>query len=186
MVYPTNAQYVARAIALDPARHTGLLGGMENAEQAFQAADLCAGIGDRIDLNLLTVPGTAVGASVWAAVLLATELYCGHFVNTSDANLNALDIPIRLRSAGTYRLDLNAMRHANGAIIMLYVDGVQIGVPAGYDLYNAALDPVNVVAVAGLVLTAGAHTLRIQVNGRNGASGGWAARLSGVSLRRTA
>ena len=59
---------------------------------------------------------------------------------------------------------------------------------ASYDklLGHAALDAANIEELTGLVLTAGEHTLKFQLSGKNASSSSYRFRTSGVWLQRTA
>jgi len=189
MPYPNNNENDANTVPLNPALHSSALNGLLNAEQAFQVVDKMSGIGDSRYFNLITSEPTALGAAPVTTilrVLAATYLHAGYLYNNSAADGDIIDVDIIVPSAGTWRLALNAPVNINNGILKLFIDGVQIGVAGGYDLYAAALDPLPTIIVAGLVLTAGKKTLRFKVDGKNGASGGFQMHLSGVSYRRTA
>jgi hypothetical protein len=68
-------------------------------------------------------------------------------------------------TAGTYRIFLFGQTSANGAIVQFDVDGVNVG--AAIDTYSASVTSVNLTIATGVVLSAGVHTLKGTVTGRN-------------------
>jgi hypothetical protein len=186
MTYAKNAQFPALVVGLNPSLATGLLATLANAEAAMSALDGVTGVSDGLQTNLMTAPPSAV-VGVWAPVVVPTELYCGHYANTaSNADLDRVDIPFRCRQDGRYRLEFNMLMNANAPICFVYIDGVQVGLAIGYDGYAAAPNVLNIVAIDGLALGVGLHTLRLECNGRNIAAGDNILCLSGVSIRRVA
>lgn len=85
--------------------------------------------------------------------------------------------------AGTYQLRFNAIKASNRAILDVDMDAGEIG---SFDLYAIGNDQLNIEQIAGIILTAGAHTLRFRVDGRNGLAIDWIVSFQGISLVRTA
>jgi|GEM_PF-1289904 len=195
MAYPRGATFNAKNTALDPAQYNNLFTGMATLEQALAVMDSMSGIADCIFLNLCTRPATTTPQGTWIREVAATELWSAHYTNkggpsaTGDNFTLDQDIP----STGIWQLRINACKGPNAGILKVYVDTVQVGAGAGYDLYNAAvLAPLNIAVIADIspapavVLTAGKHTLTFKIDGHNGAAVGFDLYMSGIDLVRTA
>ena len=195
MAYPLGSgQAIASNVQLNPSLQNRLLNGLTTAEQAFVVLDRISGVGDSLSYSFLTRPATTTPAGTWVREVAALEPYCGHYTNKGGpaANGDNLTRTMFVPSTGVWKMRLNAPRNANGGILKVYIDTVQVGVAGGYDLYNAALDPLNIIEIANVapppatVLAAGPRVLKLAIAGKNGASGGFECYLSGISLVRTA
>jgi len=140
---------------------------------------------DHIYRNFLTEGPEVIVAGTWLPRVDATMPYNGVFDNsTADADHDDCTCRIYIPSSGLWQLTLNAPIGPNGGILKLYLDGVQIGAPAGYDLYAAGADPLAAIVVPSHAVAAGAHELRFYVDGQNMASAGFWVLLSGLYYRR--
>lgn len=182
MVYPNNQAGRANAVTLDPALHAGLLNGLGNLAQAITALDQVNG--PQADTYILLASGWRPIAGIWAWTV-AGMTFNGSLLNVSDADGDAIEIELRVPSAGTYTLNLATYTSNDTPIVRLFLDEVAIGNPAGYDLYSAP-PAFAVLAVPALALTAGYHKLKVLVDGLNVLSTNYLVRLAALSLRRTA
>lgn len=140
---------------------------------------------DHVYRNLLTEGAELIIAGTWLPRVDATMLFNGTFDNsTADANADECIARIYIPSSGVWQMVANAPVGPNGGIVEIYMDGVQIGAPAGYDLYAVGADPLAQIVVPGFALAAGAHELAFRVNGQNMASAGFWVLLSGICFRR--
>jgi hypothetical protein len=84
--------------------------------------------------------------------------------------------------AGTWTFDILHHQAASGGILTVTVDGASVGT---IDCY-AASDTANVfTAFTGISLTAGRHTVRMEVTGQNASSSGFIALLQRLYGART-
>lgn len=189
MAYPQGRNMTARTVTLDPAKHTGVLRNLTTLEQALQAVDQLSGVGDRVIRNLLTRPPEAIvpPAGTWIHGLNATMFFGGGYTNFgASVTLDEVTVNMCVPSTGTYTLRFNAPTTPGGGILMLFRGVVQIGVPAGYDLYTALQNAVNPIQVAALAMVAGNNPITFRINGHNGASAAWDLWLTEIELLRTA
>ena len=135
--------------------------------------------------NMLTSDPDVTDTGTWARTRDSAYLYCGHFANSTAADADAFSVKFRC-PAGTYTLRFNAPKRNDVGIVKPYIDGVQKGDAGGYDLYAASADNLNCVEITGLTLTAGEHTLKFKIDGKNASSSGYRFRASGINLQRTA
>lgn len=187
MVYPTNAAFPACNIAVNPTLQTRLLNGNTNLEQALMRLDQVGGVGQRVSVNMLTVAPVAGAVGTWAPLVNPLHLFAGAFDNTAAvADLDEFSVDIYIPTAGTWTLFVGAPQDLDAPIVQLFLDAVQIGLVAGYDLYAAAPDPDSFIGISGLVIAAGLHRLRFLVNGANAASASFILRVTQIEFRRTA
>lgn len=85
-------------------------------------------------------------------------------------------------AAGTFTLDLFHLTGSNRGIYTLAIDGVTAGTVDGYTAGSGSA----VSTLTGIVLTAGAHTLRLTMATRNGASGSYYGTMCEAVLTQTA
>jgi hypothetical protein len=163
-----------------------LLANQVRQQLQIDRASIISGIGDMC-AHSLTNYNPTVKVGTWGRVFDALYLYSGYLSNTAThADHDSVDIDLYCRTAGTYRLTLNAPLNLDAPIVKVYVDTVQVGVGAGYDLYAAGLDPLGQIEISGLKLTAGKHTVRLYADTKNGASASFIMRFQRISLVRTA
>lgn len=187
MVYPTNAPFPAVNISVDPALQSRLLNGNTDLEQALIRLDQVGGIGQRVQVNMLTVAPVAGAVGTWAPLINAAHLFNGAFDNTGAvADADEFSVDIFIPTAGTWTLSIGAPQDLDAPIVQLFLDGAQIGLAAGYDLYAPAPDPDSYIGISGLVLAAGLHRLRFLVNGANAGSASFILRVTSIEFRRTA
>jgi hypothetical protein len=147
--------------------------------------DAMAYVSTPISWNMLTTKPDSIVQGTWARAASSSRLYGGDFTNTTAANGDSFVCNFRC-PAGTYTLRFNAVKAADAGIVKVYIDNVQVGTVGGYDEYAATTDVANVEELTGLVLTAGAHTLKFELSGKNGSSTSYRFRTSGIWLQRTA
>lgn len=150
----------------------------------FDVLDAMAYVSTPLYWNLLTTKPDSIGQGTWARAQSSARLYGGDFSNTTTANSDNFTSNFRC-PAGTYTLRFNAVKNTDAGIVKVYIDGVQVGTVGGYDEY-AALDAANIEEITGLVLTAGEHTLKFELSGKNASSSSYRFRTSGIWLQRTA
>lgn len=186
MGYPVNTQRSADMVDLNPDLQSRLLNGCTNLEQALDRLDALSGVGQSVAVNLVAAEPTTV-AGVWSR-FMAAVYYAAYCYNQSNNNGDAIDVPFCLGSAGTWGLSVQALGNNVSGIIKMFIDGTQVGLVGGYDLYNAwpNVDPLGMLEIPLDPLTAGAHTLRIAVDGKRAASGGFQAYVQQITFRRVA
>ena len=187
MTYPTNAQYPAAVIAVDPALQSRFLAGATTLEQVLGRLDQVGGVGQRVGINMLTAAPVAGAVGVWAPLVnVLLPLNAAYGNDASDADLDEFSVDIYIPTTGVWTLTIGAPQDIDAPIIQLFIDGAQIGLVAGYDLYAAALDPDSYIGISGLSIAAGLHRLRILCNGANAASADNIARVTQIEFLRTA
>lgn len=129
--------------------------------------------------NMLTAAPDVVGQGTWVRRVEPSSLYQGDLYNSSNADGDNITLNFRC-PAGTYTLRFNNIVAASRGIVDVDVDAVEKG---SFDNEGAA-DYTNINEITGIVLTAGAHTLKFRVDGQTGA--GYYCNLSGIYLQRTA
>ena len=134
-----------------------------------------------ITWNMLTDDPDVIGQGTWTRAATSTYPYNGYLLNSSTNNGDNLTLNFRC-SAGTYKLGFNASKGTNRGIIDIYFDASEEG---SFDLYGST-DTANVEIITGISLTAGAHTLKFQIDGKNGSATDYVFVLQGVHLIRTA
>jgi hypothetical protein len=187
MVYPVSAQYPAVVVSVDPALQSRLLANATDLEQVLQRLDQVGGVGQRVAVNMLTVAPVAGPVGVWAPLVNVLLPLCAAYGNdASNADLDEFSVDVYIPTTGQWRLTIAAPQDLDTAIVQLFIDGAQIGLVAGYDLYAAAPDVDSYIGISGLQLTAGLHRLRLLCNGRNIASANNIARVTQIEFLRTA
>ncbi|HOX07201.1 MAG TPA: hypothetical protein PK280_12425 [Planctomycetota bacterium] len=151
----------------------------------WDTLDAMAYVSTPLSWNMLTTKPDTVGQGTWAAAQGSTRLYGGDFSNTTTTDGDNFTCNFRC-PAGTYTLRFNAIKYSDAGIVKVYIDGNQVGTGSGYDEYAASLDAVNIVEISGLSLTAGEHTLKFQLSGKNASASSYRFRTSGIWLQRTA
>lgn len=186
-MYPSNTVLSANGIRLDPAFYTGLLAGVTNLEAAIQRLDALTGIGQEDCIYFLSSPWRAT-QGLWGGTADPGMFFYGYIANDwgNARDGDAVEVDFLVRGAGTYTLWLNAPTDSDQAIIKVFMDAVQVGVPGGYDTYAAVPDYAAVISIPNVVLSAGVHTLRVMVDGANVASSNRLTRLHACELVRTA
>lgn len=155
---------------------------VETTVTGQQAEDYHGASCPPIGFNFMTRDPDAIGQGVWARAIAGASPYNGYYSNTSVADGDNISLSFRCM-AGTYTFGMNGYKLANCGILDIDIDTVEV---ASFDLYAAVGDPENVETQAGIAITAGAHTLRLRVHGKNGASAGFLVELVGVYFLRTA
>jgi hypothetical protein len=134
-------------------------------------------------IALLGPAYSSVGAGTWA--LLASGNQVLDLINNDAADADGDNISWECYlAAGTYYILVLAVKGASFGVIDIDIDAAEVASHDLYDagtLYNQRLtDAGNVVAADGL------KTVKLRVDGKNGASSGYAAYISGIWLWRTA
>jgi len=131
--------------------------------------------------NMLVAAPDAVGQGTWTQTQANTHIYAGYFQN---GGVNGDNFSCNFRCpAGTYTLRFNASKYTNRGVVDIYMDAGEEG---SFDLYAGSLDETNIEEIAGLVLTAGEHILKFQLDGQHASSSGYYFAASGIWLQRTA
>lgn len=102
--------------------------------------------------------------------------------NTTNANADNITYKVYL-AKGTYTLALLLCKHGSAPIVDVDIDGVE---KASFDLYEVVSAKNIRVTQTAIVMTAGLKDLRIRVDGKNGASGGYQFHIQAIALWRTA
>jgi hypothetical protein len=103
---------------------------------------------------MLTHAPDAVGQGTWARAILATTPYNAVFYNTSDADGDNFSFNVIL-PAGTYTLEISALKSANEGTLKVEVDAQNLGTTN-----LNGLDLLNVVTITGIILSAGKHVVK--------------------------
>lgn len=151
----------------------------------FDNLDGMAYVSTPLFWNMLTTAPDVTGQGTWARAQSSSRLYGGDFTNTSAADGDKFTNNFR-SPAGTFTLRFNMVQAADAGIVKVYVDGDQVGTAGGYDGYAATTSSTNIEEITGITLSAGAHTVRFELDGKNGSSSGYRLRTSGIWLQRTA
>jgi len=193
MAYPNNKAYQAGNCALDPALYSGLLNGVTNLAQALTILDGLGGIRSHQRIDFLRATLLQEIQGMWTRTMNAAYMFGGYIGNTTfPLNGDCFDISLYAPSTGTYAIYLNAPLNADEGKLKVFIDEVQIGTAAGYDLYAAGPNYANLITITtlsaggSLVLTGGYHRIKFRVDGLNGASSNYIVRLQKLELVRTA
>lgn len=103
----------------------------------------------------------------------------------SSANGDWIEFDVCL-SPGTWKLSWLGVTAISGPKVQVSIDGVNIGDLT--DQYSGSTVPAVITTISGiLVTTAGRHTIRFTINGRNASNTtGYIMRLQGLGMRKTA
>jgi hypothetical protein len=136
-----------------------------------------------IVIPVMTQSPSAIGQGTWALAASSDVVYGGVFYNTTAA-ANGDNATWSFRCpAGTYSLYIHIDKNFNRGKFDTYIDG---GASEGLkDCYYASILEY-IVIFTGKVLTAGPHTIRFQLNGKNDASSAYILGLRLLVLERTA
>ena len=94
-------------------------------------------------------------------------------------NGDAITFPFTVEEVGTYSIDVGVAKHNVYGQYQMYIDGVACG--SVYDGYNSVT--LNTAHSLGLhTLTAGQHTLKLELVGKNESSGNVLIGVSSISL----
>jgi hypothetical protein len=145
----------------------------------------------RRPINMWSSPN-AVVQGTWSVIYLATAVTTTEAFNVAGAQNDGFIWKVPL-SAGTWRLDIQAVRAANGGIVTwdISFDGGNTYTALGtIDLYNATQAATGLIGFTGITVPAyGVAWLRARVTSRNvsnTASPGFFMLLSAAELVRTA
>jgi hypothetical protein len=78
---------------------------------------------------------------------------------------DTLDLALPVATAGDYKISVALTKARDYGIVQLSLDGQSLGAPI--DLYNATVIPTGPMLLGTRQLTAGQHTLRVQITGAN-------------------
>ena len=131
--------------------------------------------------NAITAAPDTVGQGTWVRVVNATLLYNGTLFNSTNADGDNVTYNFRC-PAGTYTFSMNGRKSGTQGIVDVYIDGVEKG---SFDHYDAGNDFINIDTIASLILTAGTHTVKFQIDGQNASASGHFLNLQAVSFTRT-
>lgn len=132
--------------------------------------------------NMLTAAPDVVGQGTWARSASTTGFYQGYLTNTTTGDGDNYTMNFRC-PAGTYTLRFNAWKSVGAGIVDIYFDG---GEEDSIDLYAVGSDALYIHETAGVVLGAGAHTLKFQIDGKNASSANYFFTHEAIYLQRTA
>lgn len=132
--------------------------------------------------NMATAEPDVIGQGTWSRIVDTAFLYNEQFFNTTDNDGDNFTMNFRC-PAGTYTLRFNAPKFSSAGILDIDIDASEEG---SFDLYAAVRDTLNIEEITGLTLSAGSHTLKFRIDGKNGASTDHIITLSGIYLQRTA
>ncbi len=132
--------------------------------------------------NMLTASPDVVGQGTWTRAIGPSVVYNAVFRNITSANGDNFTCNFRCPT-GTYKLRFNAGEADDRGIVDVDIDTVEKG---SFDLYAAVPNETNIEEITGIVLSAGAHTLKFRVDGKNGSSTDYFFLTQGIWLQRTA
>ncbi len=123
----------------------------------------------------------SIGQGTWAWNNGAYYFY-GFWQNSSvtDGDNFTINVPLR---AGTYTLDLYCYKGSAFGIVDVYVDAVEI---ASFDTYDAGGTGAVMTDAGNVISATGLKAVKLQIDGKNGASSGYACSISAIVFRRTA
>jgi hypothetical protein len=135
---------------------------------------------DYLWINPMAIEPT-VGQGTWGQTQSSADLYAFTVQNSASAadgdNITfAFNCP-----AGTYTLKTFAITAANQGIVDVYIDNVEVG---SSDRYSAATVRRAPFSITNVTLAAGAHTIKYQEDGKNGASSAYRFVTQGTWLIR--
>lgn len=135
-----------------------------------------------INWNMVIAAPDAVGQGTWIiSGPPSDDFYNGILYNSTGAAGNGDNFTMNFRCpAGTYTLRFGTFTNPNRGVVDVYIDAGEEG---SFD-NNAASTRGVVREIAGLVLAAGAHTLKFQVDGKTGTN--YYFDVNGINLQRTA
>ncbi len=113
------------------------------------------------------------------------QIHAAYSYQNASANGDTFTQSVFLR-AGTYTPEILAVKEANGGILKVQLDGVDV--MTNLDFY-AASTTYNVAFGAAqpfTIPTDGYHKLTFVVTGRNGSSGGWNIKWTKMDLKQAA
>jgi hypothetical protein len=132
--------------------------------------------------NMVTGDPDAIGQGTWTKVVDVSFWYNVLFRNTTHNDGDNFSVDFRC-PAGTYTIGFNAEKAINRGIVDVYIDAVEVG---SVDLYNGSTVMNYRAAITGISIAEGAHTLKLQVDGKNASSSDHYFSTSGINLQRTA
>lgn len=129
----------------------------------------------------IQVPQSAQ-VGTWAIAFSSNRVLRANAAGAADGDYAQWDV---LLSAGTWQLDVVYLSATSAGIMQAQIDGTNVG--STVDTYAAAGVADNLHTVTGIaVATAGLHTLKLLVSGKNASSSNYILRIQAVALRRTA
>jgi hypothetical protein len=139
-----------------------------------------------IFISMLTKVPDAIGQGTWDIVIqsgASGQIYHASFRNALAASSGDNFTVNFSAPAGTYRIDFNAVKGTNMGILDVFVDAVRV--LDAYDLYLASPTVLNIASITGVALTAGSHTLKFAINGKNASSRSYVINMSAIQISRT-
>ena len=133
-------------------------------------------------LNILPLSYSAVGQGTWVWTGDSNSWAGGYVYNSTEANGDNLSYPIWCE-AGTYTVFLLSIINTNSGKIEIDIDGTAV---ATFDAYGGALLYNQQFTQAGISISAGAHTVKVLLAGKNASSSGYVGHLNYLGLIRTA
>jgi hypothetical protein len=125
----------------------------------------------------------SVGQGTWT-ISTNTASWGTHIINGPPADSDNISYEFPL-SAGTYTLQFFHRKHNNMGKIDVFIDANKV--INAYDPYSAAPQEFQTYEESGVtVATSGMKTIKIAINGKNGASSGYTANWNAIKFVRTA
>ncbi len=128
--------------------------------------------------NMYTMEPDAVGQGTW---IINFDSLGTYMLNSSNADGDNFTCNFRC-PAGTYTLYMNLRKAPNLGIVDVDIDASEEG---SFDLYNAT-GIANAEKITGLVLSAGTHTIKLRLDGKNGSSSAYYIVIGDICFQRTA
>lgn len=182
----------ARAEAAEATKLPTTAAGAANGVATLDGSEhLPAGQGANLFSRQVEIAADGVASTVIATVGTWTPTYFGitdtgevwsGWINLSDGAQNdqiSFDFAC---GAGTYTIELLHLAYTNRGTYTIEVDGVSVGTIDGY---AAALTPTRGL-LAGVAISAGAHTLTLLMATKNAAASGYEGLVERLILTRTA
>jgi hypothetical protein len=134
-------------------------------------------------ITVLPFAYDSIGQGTWAFTS-TPNAWSGYFwQNSSHADGDNISYKVYL-AAGTYSIRLLARKGNNAPVVDIDIDGAEV---ASFDLYAGSDQENQLLSDTGNVIsTGGLKTLRLRVDGKNGSSSDYCARIGLVILWRTA
>lgn len=132
-------------------------------------------------LNILPFTYSAIGQGTWDWYFRSNDWASGFMENGSLANGDNISYTI-WTEAGTYTVFALGLTVGDSGIMEIEIDGTSV---ASFDQYGSLTDNVQFTQT-GVVISGGAHTVKVNCNGKNASSSGYHLRLQYLTLIRTA
>lgn len=126
----------------------------------------------------------SVGAGTWAITALTSSLHASVFNNIATST-DADNVNYKvLLAEGTYTMKIIYTKQNDGGIVDFDIDAVE---KTSIDMYNSSQSLNQIDTTTGITIAdGGIKTLNVRLDGKNGSSSAYAARIHEIWFYRTA